>query len=305
MWPFRHVDLKFLSIALSAMLWMVVAGDEAVERGIRVPLELQQFPTGLELQAEPPALVDVRVRGGSGVLSRVGPGDIVAVLDLRAARAGQRLYQITPEQVRVPFGVQVVQVNPPTLTLVFENSAVRRIPIVPAVEGEPAPGFVAGTPVVTPETVEALGPQGAVAQATSALTEPVSVAGARADVMESVTVGFADPALRLKVPQVATVTVPIRPGPVERTLEGRPVRVRNLGAGLSARAIPATADVVIRGTREGLEMADLKGVIAFVDLAGLGAGDYTLSVQGDPLPTAGVARISPAAVQVKITSVTP
>jgi hypothetical protein len=98
MWPFRHLDLKLWSILLSAMLWMVIAGDESVERGIRVPLELQQFPAGLELQAEPPALIDVRVRGGSGVLSRVGPGDIVAVLDLRAARPGQRLYQITPSR---------------------------------------------------------------------------------------------------------------------------------------------------------------------------------------------------------------
>ena len=42
---------------------MVVAGEQTVERGLRVPLELQQFPAGLELQGEPPALVDVRVRG--------------------------------------------------------------------------------------------------------------------------------------------------------------------------------------------------------------------------------------------------
>jgi YbbR domain-containing protein len=304
-WPFRHFDLKLWSIALAAMLWMVISGGEAVERGIRVPLELQQFPAGLELQSEPPALIDVRVRGDSTMLSRVGPGDIVALLDLRGARPGQRLYQITPEQVRAPFGIDVVQVNPPTLTLVFENSAVRRLPIVPPVEGEPAPGFVAGTPVVSPETVEAVGPEGAVAQASNAITEPVSVAGAHADVTESVTVGFADPAIRLRTPQVATVTVPVRPGAVERTLENRPVRLRNLGPGLSAHANPPAADVVLRGTTEAIEATDLADVNAFVDLAGLGPGDYTLSVQGDGLPAAGISRISPAAVQVKISSVKP
>jgi len=304
-WPFRHFDLKLWSIALSAMLWMVISGDEAVERGLRVPLELQQFPTGLELQAEPPALIDVRVRGESGTLSRVGPGDIVAVLDLKGARPGQRLYQITPEQVRAPFGVQVVQVNPPTLTLVFENSAVRRVPIVPPVEGEPAPGFVAGTPIVTPDSVEAVGPEGAVAQASNAITEPVSVADAQQDVTESVTVGFADPALRLRVQQMAKVTVPIRRGPVERTLEGRPVRLRNLGPGLVAHVTPQAADVVLRAALEDLEKANLADVAAFVDLAGLGAGDYTLSVQGDSVPLASVLRVSPAAVQVKISSVRP
>src|SRR5260221_13759341 len=102
---FQHFGLKAVSLGLAVVLWLVVAGEEPVERGLRVPLELQQFPAGLELQSEAPSLVDVRVRGASGALSRVAAGDVVAVLDLRAARKGRRLFQLTPEQVRVPFGV--------------------------------------------------------------------------------------------------------------------------------------------------------------------------------------------------------
>ena len=51
-WPFRHAGLKLLSLGLAVLLWMVVAGEETVERGLRVPLELVQFPPGLELQGE-------------------------------------------------------------------------------------------------------------------------------------------------------------------------------------------------------------------------------------------------------------
>src|SRR6266567_4709090 len=58
-----------------------LAADGRIERGLSVPLELQEFPSGLELQTKPPSTVDVRVRGGSGTLSRVAPVDIVAVLD--------------------------------------------------------------------------------------------------------------------------------------------------------------------------------------------------------------------------------
>ena len=104
LWPFRHFGLKVLSLALAVLLWGVIAGEETVERGLRVPLELQQFPAGLELDGEAPSLVDVRVRGASATLSRMGSGDVVAVLDLRTARPGRRLYQLTPEQVRTPFG---------------------------------------------------------------------------------------------------------------------------------------------------------------------------------------------------------
>src|SRR5947208_8118774 len=128
-WPFRHFGLKLLAFGLAVSLWMVVAGEETVERGMRVPLELQQFPTGLELQGEPPSTVDVRVRGASGALGRLSASDAVAVLDLRGARAGRRLFRVTPEQVRVPFGIEVVQVTPATVALVFENSASRSVPI--------------------------------------------------------------------------------------------------------------------------------------------------------------------------------
>ena len=68
------LGLKVLSVGLAVLLWMVVAGEETVERGLRVPLELQQVPAGLELLGELPTTVDVRVRGASGTLSRVGHG---------------------------------------------------------------------------------------------------------------------------------------------------------------------------------------------------------------------------------------
>jgi len=64
-WPFRHFGLKMWSVLLAVALWLAVTGDESVERGLRIPLELQQFPPGLELQGDAPALVDVRVRGES------------------------------------------------------------------------------------------------------------------------------------------------------------------------------------------------------------------------------------------------
>lgn len=301
MWPFRHFGLKVWSVLLAIMLWMLVAGEETVERGLRVPLELQQFPAGLELQqGEPPSLVDVRIRGSSGTLGRLGPGDIVAVLDLRSARPGRRVFQLTPEQVRTPFGVQVVQVTPATITLGFENSAVRHVPVVPAVEGTPAPGFVVATLTSDPKTVEIVGPESSVKRATEALTEPVSVDAARRDITDSVSVGFMDPALRLKTPRLVTVTVQIVPGPEERAFRDRPVRLRGLTAGLSAQAVPPAVDVVLRGTGHGLSRVDPDSVSAYVDLTNLGVGEYTLNVHVDAPDPAGVARINPVTVQVRI-----
>jgi YbbR domain-containing protein len=304
-WPFRHLGLKIWSVLLAVILWLAVSGEESVERGLRVPLELQQFPQGLELQGDAPALVDVRVRGESSALGRVGAGDIVAVLDLKTARPGRRLFQLTPEQVRVPFGVEVVQVNPSSVALAFENSATRQLPVNPAIEGMPAAGFVVGKPVSNPAMVEVIGPEGAVTHATEALTEPISVAGARQDITETVNVGFQDPALRLKTPRQATVTVPILPGPVERTLQDHPVHLRNLDTNLIARAMPSDISIILRGSKDGLARIKPESIAAFVDVAALGPGDYTLGVQVDASRDAGVARIIPATVQVTISRAKP
>jgi len=304
LWPFRNFGLKLLSLGIGVLLWMSVAGEEVVERGLRAPLELQQFPAGLEIQGEAPSTVDVRVRGTSGALSRVNAGDIVAVLDLHAVRAGNRLFPMTPEQVRSPYGVEVVQVTPSTIALALENSMTRQVPVAPSVEGMPAAGYVVvGKPVVTPDHVEIVGPETAVKRAVEAVTETISVAGLQDSLREDVTVGLLDPSLRLKTQRTVNVTVKIAPGPMERIIRGLPVRLRNLGARLSAQAVPAVVDVGVRGSRDIINRIDPENVAAYVDVDGLGEGEYRLAVHADTPERAGVTRVEPSTVQVRISSV--
>src|ERR1051325_11388908 len=139
--PFRHLGLKILAIALATLLWLTVAGEHTVERSMRVPLEFRNIPAQLEITGDPPATVEVRLRGSSAVLGRLDPGEVVAVVDLTAGRPGSRLFPLRSEAVRTPFGVEVAQVLPSTVSLELERSATRVIPVKPVVQGEPAPGF--------------------------------------------------------------------------------------------------------------------------------------------------------------------
>jgi YbbR domain-containing protein len=303
LWPFRHFGLKLLSVAVAILLWMVISGEETVERGLRVPLELQQFPAELELKTEPPSTVDVRLRGASGNLSRLSPADVVAVLDLRGARPGQRLFPLTPDQVRVPFGVEVVQVTPATVALVFETTASKQVPVIPGIEGKPAPGFVVGKWTVDPSAVDIVGPESSVKRATAALTEPISVTGSRDRVRATVTVGLLDPALRLKTSRSAVVEVQIVPAPLERTLRDVPIRLLNGAANLTVQSIPSMVDLTLRGSREGLAGLGVQDVTASVDLRGLGVGQYVLPVHAESTREVGVTQTEPSTVQVRISSV--
>ena len=298
--PFRHLGLKVLSLTLATVLWLTVAGEHVVERGLRVPIEFRNVPQSLEIVGDTPDTVDVRVRGSSAVLSRLQPGDIVAVLDLAAARPGSRIFTVRSDEVRAPFGVEVSQVLPATISLDLDNSLQRRVPVLPSVEGDPAPGFVIGHESAEPPTVEIVGPESHVRQVSEARTEPVDVSGARTRVRDVVNIGVADSAVRLVEPQSATVLVDIVPAPVEKQIDDVAVRTRNLGARLQAQLAPKTVRVTVRGPREALASLGSGSLQPFVDLAGLGKGRYNLRVQVDTAKDYGVTAIEPAVLNITI-----
>lgn len=209
--PFRNLGLKFLSTLVAILLWLVVAGERVVERVMRAPVEFQNLPAGLELVGSPPDTVEVRLRGSSGALSRMAAGDMSAVLDLATARPGRRLFHITQNQVSVPYGIEIVQVGPSTLTMEFEVSGIRKVPVEPDIDGRPANGYEVTKVTSDPEMVEVAGPETALKRLHSAITEPVSVTDQTRSVREVVTIGLPDSSVRLRSPQTAVVTVTISP----------------------------------------------------------------------------------------------
>jgi YbbR domain-containing protein len=293
---FRHLGLKFLSIALAALVWTLVSGERIVERALRIPMEFTNLPAKLELVGDAPTVVDVRVRGSSGALSRLAAGELVAVLDLASARAGQRLFHLTGADVRSPFGVEVVQITPSNVSLMFEPSARKTVPVVPEVDGDPQDGYVVGTVSAEPATVEVIGPETAVARLTEAITEPVTVTGASGTLTEVVNVGVADPSVRLLSPERASVTVMIAAAPVEWAVNAVPVRVRG---SRSVRVAPTQVVVYVRGPRE----AQSYGADAYeatVDAEALGAGDFQLPIRVVPPPRVGVVRVEPTDARVRV-----
>jgi len=297
---FRNFGIKVLSIGLAALLWGVVAGQREAERSLRVPLEYRNIPTELELLGEPASLVDVRVRGSSGVLGELRGADLVAVLDLRTARPGRRLFHLLPDDIAVPAGVKVLQATPSTVSLNFEASAVRTVPVVPDLDGDPAPGFVVGRVTTVPATVEVVGPISAVQKITEATTEPVDITGAKGPVRDSVTIGLLDTLARLRNPQIGVVTIEVAPAPVERTLDHVPVSLRGLAAGRRATLSPTAVRATVRGSDAVVSGLTADGLELFADLSGLNPGRYNLPVRYQSTGDVTIIRVEPANLDVTI-----
>jgi YbbR domain-containing protein len=298
--PFRHVGLKFLSICIATLLWLVVAGDRVVERALRIPVEYQNLPSGLEIVGDPPEAVDVRLRGSSGTLGRLTPSETSAIIDLRNARPGRRLFHLTATQVNVPYGIEVVQVAPATLPIEFENSAVRILQVRPSIEGRPAAGYQIHNVTSDPSTVEVIGPESALRGLDEAMTEPISIANETRPVREVVTIGVADPTVRLRTPQTATVTVQIGPGSSTRTLTAVPVSVTNAEEGVRVRLIPPTVAVGVKGTKDDVQELTPSSLEAHVDAAGLPPGEHTLEVKVRAPQGLAIESIAPRTARLRI-----
>jgi YbbR domain-containing protein len=298
--PFSHFWLKIAALALAVLLWMMVSAQRSsVERGLRIPLELQNLPENLEMVDLPQDAVDVRVRGNADALGRLVPGDLVATIDLSSAQAGRRLFHISPDRVKAPFSVEVTQVAPASVVLRFEPSATRVVAVQPSVEGEPATGYIVGDSRSQPRTVEVIGPESVLRHVSEAITEPVWVGGARTAIQATVPVGVAEAGVRLKSVRSVVVTVNIIQAPNERQLNV-PVRLRNLSAGLTALANPPTVRVRARGTRAGMDKLKDNSIMAFVDLDGIGEGDYGLPVRLEPTPGIGIDQLDPTIIRIHV-----
>jgi hypothetical protein len=296
----RNVWLKFLSISIATLLWLVVAGDRVVERAVRVPLEFENLPAGIEIVGEPPDTVDVRLRGPSGTLGELGSGDMASVVDLRSVRPGRRLFHLTSGNIRVPYGVEVVQVSPSTLPMSFENSAVRIVPIRPPIEGTPAAGYEVVSVTSTPPTVEVIGPESSLRVLEEAITEPITVANASRPIREVVTIGVVDPSVRVRTPQTAEVTVQIVTGSSARTFGAVPIAIRNLDNGLRARVLPLNVSIVVRGTEQTVTELTADAVDASVDAAALGVGDHSVPIRVRAPQGITVERASPETARLRI-----
>lgn len=298
--PFRNIGLKFLSICIAALLWLVVAGDRVVERALRVPVEFQNLPQGLELVGNQLDTIDVRLRGSSGTLGRLEPADTSAVIDLRNARPGRRLFHLTAAQINVPYGIEVMQVAPATLSIEFENSAVRILQVRPSLEGRPAPGYEVQSVKSDPATVEVIGPESSLRGLEEAMTEPISIANAARPLNEVVTVGVADPSVRLRAPQTATVTVQIGLGMTRKTLTNVPVTVTNADQRLRVSVLPPSVSITVMGTREAMQQLTVEAVAAMIDATGLSPGDHVVDVKTQVEQGVTVESMTPRNVRVRI-----
>lgn len=202
----RHLGLKALALLLALLLWFLVLAEQKGEGVVRVPFEDYKIPTGLVLMNEPVGAVAVRVRGPQTLVAALGP-DEITLPALSPLREGENVVELSPQTVRVPRGLDVLQVSPARVRVVLEAEAEREIPVTPRMGGRPPRGYVVRRAVAEPGRVRIVGPRSAVQRLARAFTEPISLDGRTGSF--SVRVPLAPPAGRVRFVQQGPIAVQI------------------------------------------------------------------------------------------------
>ncbi len=208
--PFRHAGLKVVALSLGTFLWFTVSGNQ-IERRVPVPVSYSNVPAALEMRGDQVDEATVHVRGEDNLVAGLAPGDLRVIVDLKEAHTGTNLIPLQIEQVIVPLGVEVLQVDPGAVSVTLEPTGRIEALVAPTVEGRPAPGYDVKQVTVEPSTVGVFGPESRLQYPVSVVTERVSIEGRRTTVVQDVNVFVVDAQLRLRNPGTVRVTVRIEP----------------------------------------------------------------------------------------------
>src|SRR5436190_148885 len=116
----RNWFAKLFSVILATLLWLTISTQANSEVGIVIPLEYRNIPSQLEVMGDTTNTVEVRLRGPSTLIREISPRDISATVDLNGERSGERIVNLTPQNVRAPFGIDIVRVSPSQVKLNLE-----------------------------------------------------------------------------------------------------------------------------------------------------------------------------------------
>ena len=257
-------------------------------------------PAGVEVGQETyePQVVDVR--GAASAVARVVEAEVAVALDPRGFDVDR---EIAPRPVDANGDtVTGIDVEPATVHVqipLFTNKDSRALPVNPVIAGQPAPGFRIAAIVVDPTTVTVEGDAEQLTTLVQIDTAPVSVAGATANVNQ--TVALAPPTgISPTSATSAKVAVTIEPITQTRTY-GAGIRLDGRSDQLTYALSTEQVLLTLFGPVADLDQLSAGSLEVGVNVTGLGPGEHDVAVVPVIPSSVEVVTISPDHLTVTVT----
>jgi YbbR domain-containing protein len=262
----ENIGLKLLSFAVALGLYAFIHGAQDAQKSISVDVVATTPPDSARrvLVAPLPDHVRVTIRGPRSIVDDVKPDELGSFqLDLRSGKVDR--IEFDPSAIHVPPGVRAEQVEPPSISLRWEDVIIREIPVHSAITGQPAPGFVVkGAPKVEPDTVKALGPRSVIDVVQFARAEAFDVTGIAKEGTYDRNLPLDRPPTRVQY-ESPTVNVRVEIGHEELRRDFAKVPVQVVGVARGT-VVPAEVTVRVEGPPEIVRSLVAEQVVPTIDL---------------------------------------
>ncbi|HNP72430.1 MAG TPA: CdaR family protein, partial [Kouleothrix sp.] len=266
---------SFLPIRLEQEITRTV--PLTIELSGNVPFSFEAGKPRLTLRGQ--AVETVLVRGPQSRVDRVSRALVTADIDrLTANYNSPRLVQALGADGGEVAGVSIEPGSVNVLVPIGSSAGIKRVPVVPLLEGQPASGYLVRNISVEPQFVRLTGSSEPLEAVSSINTEGVDISGGSQVIRRSAQLRI--PAnIGLAAGEPTTVTVQIELAPIERPFQLTlpvPVSVVDVPGGLTASLSPQIIQVSLAGSAARLAAFDPSSLQGVVSARGRDAGSYTL-----------------------------
>lgn len=273
--------------------------DQLVTRPMAITVDRGTVPPGLALGPPVTSPASAILRGASSRVAAVQAVVARVAVDASGLNIDQDvdLEAIDETGASVP-GVEVLPERARVSIEVARELAYATLPVVPALMGDPAPGYRVAAVGATPTTVTVSGEAAAVAGLSSVPTRPLDVTGST-DSLEGTVEPDLPPDVSLVGGGAVQVLVTIEMESGSRTWQ---VGVRLLGARPSREyALSAsTVHVTFAGPVPVLDSLDPGTIVAAVEVGELSVGRHEVSVSVTPIEGLDMLGVAPATIRVDV-----
>ncbi|MFZ5944428.1 MAG: YbbR-like domain-containing protein [Bacillota bacterium] len=199
------------------------------------------------------------------------------------------------------YGSDTLKIIPNTVEVfipIIQDTPNKTVPVKPVFEGKPADGFQIARILVEPETVKILGPFNKLDTIDRVQTLPISLAGAKENIIQEIDLSVPSGVTLLYGTKVK-VMVQVEEGSVKKSFDIQ-IKVHN---GKSTQRIVLAADkakIMVEGKNEVVSKLTEKDIQAFVDVAGLEIGTHELEIHADAPSDVQVLQVEPIKLKVEI-----
>jgi YbbR domain-containing protein len=270
-----NLGTKFVSVVIALVLWTVVLGSRNVEVVKEVPLDVVTSPD-MMVSSDVPERIAFKLSGPKAFLRAILDRREEPVhINLVGAKPGTVTYRFFSDNIRLPIGVKVVAISPPTVIVRLEPIKHRDLPIKVEIRGKPAEGYRIIKTEISPDFAKLKGPESKIENISEVKTIPIDITEMKETLQKEAPLDITRYGLILDGPS-PVLTVQIEPSIANFRLKNVDIRVT---ATMNYKVEPKTVTVLVNTSQADIKKLNRSKIYATIDLRGKAKGTYKETVK--------------------------